>query len=176
MQTDAYQTTGCYNLYCSGFVQTNSKIAIGAAISPTSSYTTKQFDIGVTVWKDPKHGHWWLQFGSGLLVGYWPAYLFSHLRNHATMVQFGGEVVNTRPRGGHTSTQMGSGHFPDEGFGRSAYFRNLEVVDWDNNLVPPANLHVLADHPNCYGIRQGKSSAWGTYFYYGGPGRNVRCP
>lgn len=51
IQTDAYQTTGCYNLLCSGFVQTNNKIAIGAAISPRSSYNGRQFDIGVTVWK-----------------------------------------------------------------------------------------------------------------------------
>ncbi|PKI37923.1 hypothetical protein CRG98_041698, partial [Punica granatum] len=49
--TDAYQATGCYNLLCSGFVQTNNKIAIGAAISPRSSYNGKQFDIGVMVWK-----------------------------------------------------------------------------------------------------------------------------
>ncbi|KAJ6386931.1 hypothetical protein OIU78_016793, partial [Salix suchowensis] len=45
--TDAYQTTGCYNLLCSGFVQTNNKIAIGAAISPRSSYNGRQFDIGL---------------------------------------------------------------------------------------------------------------------------------
>ncbi|KAL8091560.1 hypothetical protein AgCh_033981 [Apium graveolens] len=49
--TDAYQTTGCYNLLCSGFVQTNNKIAIGAAISPRSSYNNKQFDIGIMIWK-----------------------------------------------------------------------------------------------------------------------------
>ncbi|KAJ6410244.1 hypothetical protein OIU84_007066 [Salix udensis] len=49
--TDAYQATGCYNLLCSGFVQTNSKIAIGAAISPRSSYNSRQFDIGLMVWK-----------------------------------------------------------------------------------------------------------------------------
>lgn len=51
MQSDAYQATGCYNLLCSGFVQTNSKIAIGAAISPTSSYDGGQFDISLLVWK-----------------------------------------------------------------------------------------------------------------------------
>lgn len=174
--TDAYQATGCYNLLCSGFVQTNNKIAIGAAISPRSSYNGRQFDIGLTVWKDPKHGNWWLEYGSGLLVGYWPAFLFSHLRSHASMVQFGGEIVNTRSAGYHTSTQMGSGHFADEGFGKASYFRNLQVVDWDNNLLPLTNLHLLADHPNCYNIRQGRNNVWGTYFYYGGPGRNVRCP
>ncbi|KAG7019804.1 hypothetical protein SDJN02_18767 [Cucurbita argyrosperma subsp. argyrosperma] len=174
--TDAYQATGCYNLLCSGFVQTNNRIAIGAAISPISSYTGKQFDVGIMVWKDPKHGHWWLEYGSGLLVGYWPAFLFSHLRSHGSMVQFGGEIVNSRGSGFHTATEMGSGHFGEEGFGKASYFRNLQVVDWDNNLLPLTNLHVLADHSDCYDIRQGTNDAWGTYFYYGGPGRNVKCP
>ncbi|KAJ8440312.1 hypothetical protein Cgig2_012748 [Carnegiea gigantea] len=214
--TDAYQTTGCYNLLCSGFVQTTTKIAIGAAISPKSTFRGRQYDISLTVWKaslplpsqqpnlqsrkfscikysevkqnrkrnnfwtlgfkDPKHGHWWLEFGSGLLVGYWPAFLFSHLRSYANMIQFGGEIVNSRSHGFHTSTQMGSGHFAEEGFGRAAYFRNLQGVDWDNNLVPLSNIHLLADHPNCYDIRQGKNNVWGNYFYYGGPGRNVKCP
>ncbi|XP_027332676.1 uncharacterized protein LOC113847643 isoform X1 [Abrus precatorius] len=174
--TDAYQTTGCYNLLCSGFIQTNNRIAIGAAISPRSAYNSRQFDIGLMVWKDPKHGHWWLEFGSGLVVGYWPANMFSHLRSHASMVQFGGEIVNTRSRGYHTGTQMGSGHFAEEGFRKAAYFRNLQVVDWDNSLLPLRNIHHFADHSNCYNIWQGSNNVWGTYFYYGGPGRSVRCP
>ncbi|KAJ9176352.1 hypothetical protein P3X46_011672 [Hevea brasiliensis] len=174
--TDSYQATGCYNLLCSGFVQTNNRIAIGAAISPTSSYKGGQFDISLLIWKDPKHGNWWLQFGNGVLVGYWPSFLFTHLRDHASMVQFGGEIVNSRPSGFHTSTQMGSGHFAGEGFGKASYFRNLQVVDWDNNLIPLSNLKVLADHSNCYDIQGGINRVWGNYFYYGGPGRNVRCP
>ncbi|XP_023546698.1 uncharacterized protein LOC111805725 [Cucurbita pepo subsp. pepo] len=174
--SDAYQATGCYNLLCSGFVQTNNKIAIGAAISPTSSFDGGQFDISLLVWKDPKHGNWWLEFGSGVLVGYWPSFLFTHLQDHATMVQFGGEVVNSSPSGFHTTTEMGSGHFAGEGFGKASYFRNLQVVDWDNSLVPLSNLVVLADHPNCYDIQGGINTVWGNYFYYGGPGRNGRCP
>ncbi|KAL5100587.1 hypothetical protein RYX36_004914 [Vicia faba] len=157
------------------FVQTNNKIAIGAAISPTSVYTGGQFDISLLIWKDPKHGNWWLEFGSGILVGYWPSFLFTHLRDHASMVQFGGEIVNSN-QGSHTSTQMGSGHFAREGFGKASYFRNLQVVDWDNNLIPLSNLRVLADHPNCYDIQGGINNVWGNYFYYGGPGRNVKCP
>ncbi|KAL8052646.1 hypothetical protein ABFX02_05G018700 [Erythranthe guttata] len=174
--SDAYQTTGCYNLLCSGFVQTNSRIAIGAAISPISSYNGGQFDISLLVWKDPKHGNWWLEFGNGILVGYWPSFLFTHLRDRATMVQFGGETVNSRTSGAHTSTQMGSGHFAGQGFGKASYFRNLQVVDWDNSLIPLSNLRVLADHPKCYDIRGGINRVWGNYFYYGGPGRNSRCP
>ncbi|VFQ89957.1 unnamed protein product [Cuscuta campestris] len=49
--SDAYQGTGCYNLLCSGFVQTNNKIAIGAAISPISSYKAGQYDISILIWK-----------------------------------------------------------------------------------------------------------------------------
>ncbi|KAM0900934.1 hypothetical protein ACQ4PT_020320 [Festuca glaucescens] len=173
--TDAYQTTGCYNLLCSGFVQTNSRIAMGAAISPTSGYKGGQFDISLLIWKDPNHGNWWLEFGSGELVGYWPSFLFSHLASHASMVQFGGEVVDTRADGAHTATQMGSGHFPGEGFGRSSYFRNLEVVDWDNSLIPLTTFRVTADRPNCYDIQGGVNAVWGNYLYYGGPGRNGRC-
>ncbi|KAG9155516.1 hypothetical protein Leryth_009924 [Lithospermum erythrorhizon] len=166
---DAYRATGCYNLLCSGFVQTNHKIAIGAAITPTSSYRGGQFDISLLIWKDPKHGNWWLQFGSGILVGYWPSFLFTHLRGHATMVQFGGEVVNNR-RGSHTSTQMGSG----EGF--KHLISRILSGDWDNNLIPPPNLKVLADHLLICCLILGGYRVWGNYFYYGGPGRNPRCP
>lgn len=126
--------------------------------------------------QDPHRGNWWLQLGSGPLVGYWPSLLFTHLGGHANMVQFGGEVVNSRPSGSHTPTQMGSGHFPREGFNRAAYFRNVQVVDGDNSLVPAAALRLVADHPGCYDIQGASNRAWGNYFYYGGPGRNVHCP
>ncbi|THU65833.1 hypothetical protein C4D60_Mb05t07820 [Musa balbisiana] len=173
--SDAYQATGCYNLLCSGFIQTNNMIAIGAAISPVSAYSGGQYDLSLLVWKDPDHGNWWLELGSGVLLGYWPSFLFTHLSEHASMVQFGGEIVNTQPLGLHTSTEMGSGHYAGEGFGKASYFRSLQVVDWDNSLIPVPNLRVLADHPNCYDIHGGINRVWGNYFYYGGPGRSHRC-
>ncbi|RWW33236.1 hypothetical protein GW17_00002064 [Ensete ventricosum] len=115
------------------------------------------------------------ELGSGVLIGYWPSFLFTHLSEHASMVQFGGEVVNTQPLGLHTATEMGSGHFAGEGFGKASYFRSLQVVDWDNSLIPVPNLRVLADHPSCYDIHGGINRVWGNYFYYGGPGRSHRC-
>lgn len=51
VQTDAYQATGCYNLLCSGFVQTSNVIAIGAAITPISSSAGSQYDIRILIWK-----------------------------------------------------------------------------------------------------------------------------
>ena len=50
-QSDAYQATGCYNLLCSGFIQINSQIAMGASISPVSAYRNSQYDISILVWK-----------------------------------------------------------------------------------------------------------------------------
>jgi len=117
-----------------------------------------------------------MSFGDGTLVGYWPVELFTHLATHATMVEWGGEVVNTRANGQHTSTQMGSGHFPGDGFGKASYFRNLEIVDTDNSLSSVHNILTLAENTNCYDIKSSYSNEWGTYFYYGGPGNSPQCP
>lgn len=174
--SDAYQATGCYNLLCSGFVQTNSRIAIGAAISPVSSFSGNQFDISILIWKDPKLGNWWMGFSDNTLVGYWPAELFTHLAERATMVEWGGEVVNSRANGKHTYTQMGSGQFAEDGFGKASYFRNLEVVDSDNSLSSVHDISTLAENTNCYNIKSSYNSEWGTHFYYGGPGNNPECP
>lgn len=173
--SDSYQATGCYNLLCSGFVQTNSRIAIGAAISPVSSVEGSQYDVTILIWKDPKLGNWWMVFGDNTLVGYWPAELFTHLAERATMVEWGGEIVNSRANGEHTSTQMGSGHFGDDGFRKASYFRNLEIVDSDNSLSSAQDISILAENTNCYNIKNAYSSEWGTHFYYGGPGRNPQC-
>ncbi|KMZ62714.1 hypothetical protein ZOSMA_44G01140 [Zostera marina] len=175
--SDAYQATGCYNLLCPGFVQTNNKIAIGAAISPVSLSSGDQFDVSILIWKDPRVGNWWMEFGDNNIVGYWPAELFTHLSEHANMVEWGGEVVNMKKQNGaHTSTQMGSGRFAEDGFGKASYFRNLEIVDSDNSLSSVESISTLSENTNCYNIQSYSNSDWGTHFYYGGPGKNPNCP
>ncbi|KAJ9554542.1 hypothetical protein OSB04_018587 [Centaurea solstitialis] len=42
---------GCYNLICSGFVQTNNHVALGGAIQPISTYNGPQYDIKLLIWK-----------------------------------------------------------------------------------------------------------------------------
>jgi hypothetical protein len=51
LQSDAYQATGCYNILCSGFIQINSEIAMGASIFPISNYGGSQYDISILIWK-----------------------------------------------------------------------------------------------------------------------------
>ncbi|XP_042415355.1 uncharacterized protein LOC122004550 [Zingiber officinale] len=92
--SDSYQATGCYNLLYSGFIQINSEIAMGATIFPLSKYGGSQYDINMLVWKDPKEGHWWMQFGNDYVLGCWPSFLFSYLADGASMIEWGGEVVS----------------------------------------------------------------------------------
>ncbi|KEH38532.1 carboxyl-terminal peptidase [Medicago truncatula] len=70
---------------------------------------------------------------------------------------------------------MGSGHFADEGSSKASYFRDMQVVNSDNKLIPLSNLNVFAEEPKCYNIIKGTSNE-GNYFYYGGPGKNMNCP
>ncbi|GJS55969.1 RNA-directed DNA polymerase, eukaryota [Tanacetum coccineum] len=104
---DGYRS-GCYNLECPGFVQTSSRASVGAAFS-----------------KDPKSGNWWLKVGSED-VGYWPQTLFTNLRDHATTIEYG--EVYSENSGKHMPTPMGSGHLPDEGFGKAAFLVNAALT------------------------------------------------
>ncbi|KAJ0735536.1 putative neprosin [Helianthus annuus] len=174
--SDAYQATGCYNLLCSGFIQTNNEIALGGSISPISQFDGSQYDITILIWKDPDEGNWWMQFGNGKVLGYWPATLFSYLTESASLIEWGGEVVNTASDGQHTTTQMGSGQFPQEGFSKASYFRNIQIVDESNSLRDPKDLSTFSEQPNCYDVKTGINGNWGSHFYYGGPGRNPNCP
>ncbi|XP_074581561.1 protein neprosin-like [Curcuma longa] len=174
--SDAYQATGCYNLLCSGFIQINNEIAMGASIYPISNYDGSQYDISILVWKDPKEGNWWMQFGRDYVLGYWPSFLFSYLSDSASMIEWGGEAVNSEPDGVHTSTEMGSGHFPEEGYSKASYFRNIQIVDGSNNLRAPTRVGSFTEQSNCYNVQNGNNGEWGQYFYYGGPGRSSTCP
>ncbi|OAY77558.1 hypothetical protein ACMD2_09852, partial [Ananas comosus] len=143
-KSDGYNKTGCYNLLCSGF-----------GLLPQYQHTIDgdQFEITLTVWKDPKTGDWWLGWGSNTVtVGYWPSKLYTHLSAYSTFVEYGGEIVDARANGQHTQTQMGSGHFPAEGYRKASYFRNVELVNSANTLYSPPSLSPLVTDANCYDI------------------------
>ncbi|XP_023639384.1 uncharacterized protein LOC111830904 [Capsella rubella] len=167
---NAYKT-GCYNVRCPGFIQTSSSIVIGGPISSVSSLGGRQFEITIHVWKDRQYGNWWLSLGpNNELVGYWPAEIFTTLADHAEVAQWGGEIVNSRPFDRHTMTQMGSGRFPDEGFGRSSYFRNLQTVDINNSLQRVQDVKSITTNPESYSVKDLYTEEWKTHFFYGGPG------
>ncbi|CAL4980668.1 unnamed protein product [Urochloa decumbens] len=163
---DAYNRTGCYNLGCSGFVQTDTRFTIGGSLSPVSTYGGTQYELDILVWKDPNTHNWWLQVG-GTNVGYWPSSIFTRLATSASSVEWGGEVYSPS-----MTTPMGSGHFPEEGFGKASYIRTIQVVDSSNQLKSPNGVGLIAGNPNFYNVKSGVSSdSWGTYIFFGGPGK-----
>ncbi|XP_065617981.1 protein neprosin isoform X2 [Quercus suber] len=168
---DEYQQTGCFNLACPGFVQVNKQIAMGARVTPYSKYDGNQFALKFHVWKDINaRGDWWLSINQRDF-GYWPSSLFSILSDSASTVKWGGEVLNYYKDGQHTTTQMGSGHFAEEGAGKASFFKNLNVIDGLQIQRAPRDTMTLMSKPNCYNIID-----YGDYFYFGGPGRNPNCP
>ncbi|CAN0878100.1 hypothetical protein LINGRAHAP2_LOCUS12292 [Linum grandiflorum] len=124
----------------------------------------------------PDHANnWWLDI-KGTVVGYWPAMLFEKLKNSAQRLQWGGRVVNTRPQGIHTSTEMGSGHFPREGQGRAAWFHNLKYMDAFGILSHATDVEGQATRPECYDVKvQPWDKDLGATFLYGGPGYSPSC-
>ncbi|CAN6823579.1 unnamed protein product [Brassica oleracea var. botrytis] len=171
---DNYQKTGCYNTNCPGFVQTSNRITVGGTFKSVSKYDGIQIAVLVMIWKDGDY--WWLQINKEL-VGYWPAKLFSSLGKGATEVLWGGEIVNEKTGGKHTSTDMGSGHFADEGHRKASYFRNIMTVDKTNTLREPQGVYPTVTNDNCYNIKEGRNgTSWGFNFFYGGPGLNAKCP
>lgn len=102
------------------------------------------------------------------LVGYWPAEIFTTLADHAGLVQWGGEITNAQTFGRHTTTQMGSGRFPEEGFRKASYFRNLEIVDHNNSLLSIESIDTQVDDPKLYDLNNHFTDEWGSYFFYGG--------
>ncbi|CAH8390787.1 unnamed protein product [Eruca vesicaria subsp. sativa] len=168
---DAY-FSGCYSLRCPGFVQTSSRIALEGAISRTSTYRGDQFDITIQIWKDHISGNWWMAMGVVTLepVGYWPGEIFTTMSDHATMVQWGGEILYGNTSGLITVTQMGSGEYAEKGYKKSAYFCNLKIAEENNSLLPVEDFLLHADHQDLYTIKKSQTKACGNHFYFGGPG------
>ncbi|KAI3882681.1 hypothetical protein MKX03_031541 [Papaver bracteatum] len=172
---DYFESTGCYDSRCVGFVQTSSIFFPGCKINPTSVFQGSQKDVAFSVFQDGSTGNWWVQC-QGVEVGYWPPSLFKQLSTKATIVQFGGAVLNTRNQGRHTATEMGSGHLPSEGnFGVSSYFSHVKVIDGNHMAREPEDVLVYESNPNCYGLSVDDKHMESYGFFYGGPGFSYNC-
>jgi Neprosin/Neprosin activation peptide len=175
---DNYGSGGCYNTSCSGFVQVANTVYLGGGFTNYSVRGGDQYEFKLLWYKDGRNGSWWLRYGD-TWVGYYPRSLFdaNGLRDEAGKVDFGGEIVNTSPDGQHTRTDMGSGHWPYEGFSWAAYQRSIRYVDTSNYYQKATGLTRAVTNDQCYDLSLFDSSGdWGVYFYFGGSGRNSSCP
>jgi len=168
---------GCYNLTCGAFVQVNNSVYIGGAFNNYSSHGGSQYAIKLLWYKDGTTGHWWLRYGD-TWVGYYPRSLFdgNGLRDRASEVDFGGEIINRDVGSQHTRTDMGSGYMPGYGWRWAAYQRALRYVDTSNYYRQASGLTSSRSDADCYDITQHSSTgSWERYFYFGGWGYNSQC-
>jgi hypothetical protein len=190
--SDAYQhhedpnptlahASGCYNLHCARFVQTDPGISFDAPITSVSTPAGTQLELEVAFVKHQQA--WWL-WVQGHWVGYYPTSLYSQkgLLDHSTLIDFGGEIVDDPAghAGQHTQTAMGSGAWPASAFGSAAFQRRIAYFAQPSGQGHywATSLSGHAEKPNCYnvGTVNYTSSDWGTYFFFGGPGRSTQCP
>jgi hypothetical protein len=50
MQKDTYKSTGCFDLTCSGFVQTNKNVGLGGTIGPISTPLGQQYELNFGIY------------------------------------------------------------------------------------------------------------------------------
>jgi len=165
---DGYQNTGCYNLDCAAFVQTNPNWVLGGTLSPVSSYGGAQHELEMAYYLTG--GNWWLYLGgtdASNAVGYYPAsqYNGGQLASNATGIEYGGEVVDTT-----AWPPMGSGNFAEAGFGFAAYQRDILYYP-PTGGAQNAALTAGQASANCFTATVGFASPpWDEYFFFGGPG------
>ncbi|CAN1168544.1 hypothetical protein LINPERPRIM_LOCUS19260 [Linum perenne] len=98
------------------------------------------------------------------------------MKKSASLLQWGGQIINEKANGFHTMTQMGSGHFPSEGFHKAAYFRSLEYLDEYADIQSVFGITGHVTRPECYDIDvKDTTEEFGVRFFYGGPGLSPQC-
>ncbi|KAA8525187.1 hypothetical protein F0562_006949 [Nyssa sinensis] len=149
---DASNTTGCFDLTCPGF-------------------------ITLYIFKDPNTSNWWVQYEESINIGYWPPDLFGALRHHAETVEWGGEVYSSKvgihP---HTATAMGNGKYSDYIHGDSGSVKRIRIRQNSLDLRFPEWVFPYTDEYDCYDFFYLGDYIEDPEFYYGGPGRNYKCP
>lgn len=198
---DGYAQTGCYNLGCTGFVQTASDVTLGAAI-PSDRYSVKggaQNIVNVSWQRNNDDGSWWLVL-DGEAAGYLPGSLYGQgdlgRSDGNRLMDAGGEIAD----GGQPAAPMGSGEYADAGYRQAAFVTDMHYLD-GNLAKQPVDLTSrdiwINPTPHCYtlsligvsasdlpgGLPDGASTTpnheagmSGTSFYLGGPGTaNADC-
>lgn len=177
---DNYQTTGCYDLNCTGFVQTNNSVTLGGSFGTISTQGGTQYVVELSWEKQSATANWWLLWQGTTWLGYYPASLYTGgMQTQATFTAFGGEVYNSEPGGKFTSTQMGSGQFASGGFEYADYQRHLQYINTNYNTIDVSPTSSVTN-ANCYSMSSGydgTGDGWGAYEFLGGPGYNAtNCP
>ncbi|KAI3878976.1 hypothetical protein MKX03_000752 [Papaver bracteatum] len=148
---DGHKQTGCFNVLCSGFVQVDIDIPLGAVIEPLSVYGKDDYYLHFKVYRDPQTGNWWLI--TTHTIGYWPKEIFTHLANNASIIRYGG-IAGATPQ--TPSPPMGNGYLPQlKDYLKTAYMENMKYINEKGkvvNLNPYGVLNKQDTSSDCYNI------------------------
>ncbi|KAL4362764.1 hypothetical protein GQ457_04G037020 [Hibiscus cannabinus] len=164
---DDFQTTGCYNLLCPGFVQLDSSVFLGKSFPLDSLPTVKS----IAILQDKVTGNWWLVAGVDLILplGYWPKELFDYLSLGADVVKHGGSTITYLE--GLDRPPMGSGRYPDDW--KVPGFTWIQYVNNSYQLVQAERGEMTAILDSvCYDLQQYTTAGAvpKENIRYGGPG------
>lgn len=171
---------GGYNQDWKGWVQVDTHIFPGALINGISIPGGTQHII--TIKFQLYQGNWWFQV-QGVWMGYYPASLFqgtakagTTLADHGDWTAFWGEVYSDLADPTQTTSDMGSGKFAEEGWTRAAYQRNTLLQTDRQGTLTNSNGTTSFEDATYYDIQTHLNSgtSWGSYFWFGGPGRVPR--
>jgi len=161
--------SGCYNLDCKGFVQTNHQVTLGNTWTSYSSYGN---EVGATFSFLLHDGNWWFSLG-GNWLGYYPTSVYREVDDTAmaagaTSVDFGGEVTRFNS---DDWPQMGSGEYADDGWSYAASHLQIRYFTPDGRYYYDADLTTDQEDPSCFTIDENEQDEnGGTWFTFGGPG------
>jgi hypothetical protein len=163
---DGYNNTGCYNLDCGAFTQTNNNWYFGNQFTNYSVLGGTQYQFGAQFYLF--QGNWWLGLtgASGFSwVGYYPASIYGggQMSRHAKVIEYGGETSGL----GSWPPMGAAGRWPSGGWQKAAYQNNIWYFDLKSN-EPWASLTLEQPSPKCYKDAFLKYAP--TSFYFGGPG------
>ncbi|TQV95432.1 protein of unknown function DUF239 [Cordyceps javanica] len=175
--SNGYQGVGDYmagwNTEQKGWVQVDDSIYPGMSFDHMSVIGGEQHDFDVKF--HLTGGKWWLTV-LGKDVGYYSADIFSKnskkddtLASYGDRIDFFGEVYNSGPK--LTTTDMGSGNFPEAGDGKVGYIKNMVYLDGDGKQQMYDGYTQESDSSR-YRIKTffNSGTSWDSYVYLGGPG------
>jgi hypothetical protein len=166
---DGYNSTGCYDTACSGFIQTSSVIYPGKTYTIAIGLVSDVTVVTFKWWQ----GNWWLGV-DGYWVGYYPGRLFGsgELATHSTRVQFGGEVAAGDGTSYYYYPAMGSGLNASYGYLYAAYQNQIWYHDTVYNKINPSltTINECPSGTSIVGPIEGYPFASGDlHFFFGGP-------
>ncbi|KAL6850172.1 hypothetical protein ACP4OV_020799 [Aristida adscensionis] len=164
--------SSCFNHDCDGFVQTSPNFALGGTFGDNYSQVGGQtYYIFVAIYRYPGTPVWRVSINEEEIGHFktttFPLGFFESLYN-----EMGGRVLNTRPGGRHTRTQMGSGMYASSGSKNAANIAFYMAINNNGGDQTDDPVNIVATSPKCYdakdyGENQGRA---GYDIGFGGPG------